>query len=217
MKHLFSQYTISQSGFTQWLILIVLMLGIGVGVWVAQVRTNLVPQAAVQTPVQTNSITLKLNEVVEINKPFNLEVEVRSDSDPVRLVTAHLKYDPNVIELIKVNIPRPATESGVIYATASAQPIKEPIISQWLETLFDNKSGSAAITGLLDNGDLKTEQNKDPFSFVTITLKAKKLTPTEITIEESSLLLRAADNANILTKTENIKIEPRQATPSATN
>jgi len=215
MKHL--HYILSERGFTQWLILIVLMLGIGVGVWVAQVRTNLVPQAAVETSVQTNAITLKLKEVVEINKPFNLEVTVRSDSDPVRLVTAHLKYDPNVIELIKVNIPRPATQSGVIYATASAQPIKEPVISQWLETLFDNKSGSAAITGLLDNGDLKTEQNKDPFSFITITFKAKKLTPTEISVESSSLLLRAADNANILTRTENIKIEPREATQSATN
>lgn len=214
MKHNLKHTVLSQYGFTQWVILVILMLGIGVGVWVAQVRTNLVPQAKqIPEAIQSTVMNLKVTDEVEVNKPMTIAVLVRSDIDPVRLVTAHLSYDPQIVEIIKINAPS-ATSSAVIYATASAQPQNHPQVSQWLETLFDNKTGKATITGLFGAGDLKTENSKESITFVTLTIKAKLL-PATLNIDNTSLLLRAIDNANILTKTENIIIDKQLATPSA--
>lgn len=214
MKHSLKYNILSQYGFTQWVILVILMLGIGVGVWVAQVRTNLVPQAnQLPEPIQSTAMSVKILDNVEINKPFTVAILVRSDVDPVRLVTAHLSFDPQVLEIIKINA-HAATGSGVIYATASAEPQNHPQVSEWLEALFDNKTGKVTVTGLFGAGDLKTETTKDPITFVTLTAKAKSL-PTNLTIENTSLLLRSIDNANILTKIENSTIDKIIATPSA--
>ena len=214
MKYNLKHTILSQYGFTQWVILVILMLGIGVGVWVAQVRTNLVPQAhQIPEPVQSTIMNLKVVDEVMVNKPITLAVLVRSDIDPVRLVTAHLSYNPQTVEIIKINAPS-ATNSAVIYATASAHPQNLPQVSQWLETLFDNKTGKATITGLFGAGDLKTDSNKEPITFVTLTIKAKSL-PATLNIDNTSLLLRAIDNANILTKTENLIFDKQIATPSA--
>src|SRR6266498_5890697 len=137
---------INQKGFGQWVILLVLMIGIGVGVWVAQIRTNLVPQASTPAPEvrQQASMSLKLVEGngatanVQLNKPFKVGVYLRSDLDTIRLISSQIRFDPAILEILKVEMPAVASTSGAFYATDSSQP-KKPAVSQWLETLFENK------------------------------------------------------------------------------
>ncbi len=209
---------INQSGFGQWIILLVLMLGIGVGVWVAQVRTNLVPQAATPAPEirQQAVMSLKLEEgeVLQQNKPFKLGVYLRSDLDAVRLISSQLKYDATMLELMKIETPAVASTSAAFYASEPAQ-LKKMEVSQWLETLFDNKEGKASITGLFAKGDFKTKlEEKLPFNYVKLLFKPLKSGITELKIDDSSVMLRSADNQDILVKKDNLKLEVMPASES---
>ena len=94
----------NENGFGQWIIIVVLMIGIGVGVWVAQIRTNYFPQAASpeEKIVQPAIISLSLadSESVVKGADFLMNVFVRSDFDQIRLVSTHLKFDPNTLEVL---------------------------------------------------------------------------------------------------------------------
>ena len=201
---------ITERGFSQWIILIILMVGIGVGVWVAQVRTNLVPQAAPgqEESSQLTSMSLKLEKGAPPVKgePFLIKIILRSEIDSVRLVSAQLKYDPQYLELIKVENPPTASAAAKLIATDPAQP-KKPQVSHWLETLFNNQEGKASLTGLFDLADLKTNPKENmPFLYTSLLMRAKGTGETEISFEDTSLMLRAADNTNILTKKDNLKL-----------
>jgi hypothetical protein len=210
---------ITERGFSQWIILIILMVGIGVGVWVAQIRTNLVPQAAPgqETSAQLTSMSLKLEKDSPPIKgePFLIQIILRSEIDSVRLVSSQIKYDPNYLELIKIETPPTASVAADLIATDPARP-RKPQVSHWLETLFNNQEGKASLTGLFNLADLKTNQQENmPFLYTSLLLRAKVSGETEISFDDTSLMLRAADNTNILTKKDNLKLIIVEASASA--
>lgn len=215
MKKIFS----SENGFTQWIIIVVLLVGIGVGVWVAQIRTNYFPQAKTpdQKPlVQPAVISLSLAEdkPVVIGDEFLVNIKVKSDFEPVRLIATHLKFNPQDLEVLEVVATPEATRSAAVNATSSAEP-RLVRISQWVETLFDNKTGDIAITGLNEQGDIKTEKNNPPFLFTQIRFKKKTNNESTIMVEDTSQIIRAQDGINLHLVKGDLTIKPVEATGSA--
>ncbi len=185
----------------------------------AQVRTNLVPQAAPppsEITMQTGmKLALEKNEPIQKGVPFRIQILLRSEIDSIRLVSSQIKYDPRVLEILKIETPKTATPSAAFYATASAEP-KIIQITHWLETLFDNKDGKASLTGLFDQADFKTAaKDPKPFLYATVIFKPKQTGETEIKLDNTSVMLRSADNTNILVKAENLKLAVTEATPGA--
>jgi hypothetical protein len=208
----------SEKGFGQWIILFILLVGIGVGVWVAQIRTNYFPQAKVKEEnqiLQTAVMSLSLAEYKPViaGSQFLVNVSVRSDVDPIRLISSHLKFNPQDLEVVEVIATSEATRSAVIHATESAEQ-KTSKITQWVETLFDNKTGNITVSGLNEQGNLKTESSNPPFIFTQILFKAKTTNESTIAIEDSSLIIRAEDNMNVLSLKETITLKPIEATKS---
>jgi hypothetical protein len=141
-----------------------------------------------------------------VNHPLNVLISIRSDLDPIRLVSSQIKYDPQMLELIKIEISN-TPSSSAFNATSEAESNKNPRL-QSLENLFDNKEGKASITGLFDKGDFLTNiKDKNPFRYAKLIFKPKQSGSTELILEDTSVMLRTRDNANVLTKKENLKID----------
>lgn len=210
------EYRISERGFSQWLIILILMIGIGVGVWVAQIRTNLTPQAAPQqeSHAQTSMELKLIDPLISTSTPFRIQILLHSEIDSVRLVSSQLKYNPQNLDLIKIETPQSST-SATTDATTSSTPVL-PKASHWLETLFDNKEGKASLTAQFEQSGLITSQkDTSPFLFATVVFKPKTVGETEVSIDNSSVMLRSADNVNILTKKQGIKLSVTEASASA--
>lgn len=202
----------SQKGFGQWIIVVVLLIGISVGVWVAQIRTNYFPQAS--APKEYDSVTpalLKLTradeKAIEQGSTFLVDIRVKNDLDSTRLISARLNFNPEDLEVERIIATK---EAELVTATSSATPSAK--IAQWVETLFDNKTGSIAITGLAENEGFKTKPEDPPALFAQVLFKVKSAKETSIALEDSSLMLRTQDNANLLVKKENLTIMPSEAT-----
>jgi hypothetical protein len=159
------------------------------------------------------SLSLAEYKPVIVGSEFLVNVSVRSDVDPIRLISSHLKFNPQDLEVVEVIATSEATRSAVVYSTDSAE-LKTSKISQWVETLFDNKTGNITISGLIEQGNLKTESSDPPFIFTQILFKAKTTNELTIAIMDSSLIIRAEDNMNVLSQKEAITLKPIEATKS---
>lgn len=160
----------SQKGFSQILLLAIILIGLGVGLYLVQQQTKLKSQASVVA--DENSISMvgsidptDLSEVPKLepsvyvypDKTFVVDLLVKTDTDPLNLVSARLKFPADILQV------------------ESVEKADKSVVKSWVENNFDNTTGEINLTGGIPNPGFKNEP-KQAGLFSRIIFKAKPAT-----------------------------------------
>lgn len=214
----------SERGFAQIIFLLIIVIGIGVGVYLVSQKGNLYdifrPKASISEPIGPESslslITYTQGSYLEdsirtykVGDQFGVAVKVRSDVDSINLITAKIKYDPNILELSSYQT---ADTNDTNIASANTKIL---VINNWVEQFVDNKAGEASFVGGVPSPGIKTTVGSlAPDRLVNLIFRAKTPGKTTISIQPDSALFRDFDNQNILNTTRDLKLIISSSTSS---
>lgn len=135
-----------------------------------------------------------------------VSIIARSDADAANLFVVRLKFPSDLLEAQSINLQPQGGSSAFI---------KDWFISNWVENVFDNTTGSVSLVGGVPAPGLKTIPGQTPI-LAELVFKAKKSGPAVISFDNTTAIYRNLDNANILTTKREVtfKIIPSAGEPS---
>lgn len=169
-------------------VLSLMVLAIPLGIYLVSQRTQLAPQAAVTEQIPEFSTGIMLESKLSLEAKGGIipvDVYVKSSSDPVNLVNAQIKFDPNLVSVDKI-----ATDSASI-----GQPA---VFTKWLEVKTDNATGiSSIIAGIPNPGTTSADKPDGKIYLATLQVRPKSSGTAVLQITSDSQLLRNSDNKNL--------------------
>lgn len=178
-----------------------LILSVPLGVFLANQKTNFLPQASKGNPnIPESSLTLSTeNGPVNIDQLFKVNINLKSGLDEANLVSANINFSNDSLKMVRI-------ERDSTFA------------KQWVSYSFDNISGTVYLIAGAPNPGVKTTGNISSFTLASLIFKAKKPSLANITINgQTSAILRNSDNKNILQKTNilTINVNDKNGNPSS--
>lgn len=178
----------NQKGLAQIFLILILLAGLGLGVYLVQQKTNIFPKASVSGPVSpTTSFELfssKSELALNIGDEIAIQVLVRSDVAAANLFDAKINYDPQVLQLGRVDVT-------------------SPFVKNWVEQYWA-EPGKISLVGGVPNPGFQTRVGDTAPTMATLYFTALKAGQTTISLEDASSIYSNADNTNILVSKNNL-------------
>lgn len=194
-----------KSFFLSIIFLILILSAIPLGVYVVQQQTNLAPKAAnkTQQPVlksaKLSMSSDKLN--LKTGEEFTALVLVESPEHEANLFSSQIKFPADLIEVTKLDV----IDVPKDFYNFNKTNHQKKIIQHWIEKKYDNTLGIISLVGGVGTPGVKTEPGK-PSLITRVNFKTKNPGEALLQFDERSLILENFSNSNILSKTDNLKV-----------
>jgi hypothetical protein len=137
-----------------------------------------------------------------VSKIIAVDVLVHSDIDASNLIKTQLNFDPENLHVVKIITTGPKGNNN------SVKSADDFFIEQWVSNNFKNDQGTVSLVGSVPDPGFTTSADK-PAVMARVYFKALKSGSTTITFDQSSSIFRSADNQNILSSTQDLRLEIR--------
>ena len=179
---------LSQRGAIQFIIPLILLLGIiGVVYLVTKGPLKIFPKASVSAPLTpTTAFVLSPNKSqYAVGEEVAVAIQVRSDIAATNLYAAKISYDPQVLQLGRVDVT-------------------SPFIKNWVEQYWGDP-GKISLVGGVPTPGFQTNV-EDKATMATLVFVALKPGSTTISFDADSAIYSNADNTNILVGKESVTL-----------
>lgn len=176
--------------------IVLLLIAIPAAVYLAQQKQIFKPKAGGIAPISgpETSFNLSARPSVEVGSWTRVIVFVRSDIDAANLFAAKLKFSPDLLAVKSIN-----TESTSTNLTH--------FVTNWVENVFDNITGTASIVGGVTAPGYQTAVGQFPGEMAEVDFLAKKVGSAVISFDAGSAIYRNSDNADILNIKREVSID----------
>lgn len=187
---------LNQRGVIQFIVLLILAVGLVAGVYLVQQTQIFKPKASVSGPVspQTSFSLLTQLESYKVGDTIEVKLVVRSDIDAANLFAAKINYDPQFLQLGRVDVTS--------------------FVTNWVEQYWGDPDKISLVGGVPAPG-FQSQTNSAPAKMASLYFTALKAGNTTISFDDTSAIYRNSDNLNILGIKNNATIKITSGAPSA--
>jgi hypothetical protein len=149
-----------------------------------QSKANFQGQLPVHNPIEGPGFLLVMNQQQQLSKTFDLEVQVQTATETASVMTAQIKFDPAMLELVSTDD-------------------QNSVATTWIDNTSNNSEGVISLVSSFPRGiQLETAQK-----YVTITFKPKGAGQTTISVDQTnSKIFRLSDKKEITMQYDSIPI-----------
>lgn len=165
-----------------------------------------IPLPTQETILPETGFTLSSSKSdVKVGESFNVSLLVRSDQDFANLFVAKLHFPANLLEVTNIDL-KPKNSNFVA----------NWFLTNWVENVYDNNSGSISLVGGVPNPGFKTTVEASSSAMADITFTAKKGGAGAVTFDNTSAIYRNLDNSNILAIKREVFVKVAETTLNTT-
>lgn len=205
-----------QSGFIQIIIILLLLAGLGVGVYLVQKQTSLKSHASIGETENSLSLVAYPKDSQPITQPqesaaisvkpgdlFTADILVRTPTTEVNLISAKLKFDNNLLQVV---------DKGLEIDT------KDPFVVKTVtDSSFDNNTGMISIIGGIPAPGYKSNVGQSGL-LARITFKALNAGETKIDFQSGSAMYKNADSKELeLVIQRSLSVKTSATSPQTTS
>lgn len=148
-----------------------------------QSNANFQGQLPAHTPISGAGFLLSAVQTQRSEVPFDLEVQIRTATETASILTAQIKYDPAMLEIVSTND-------------------QNSVATTWIDKTSNNTEGVLSLVSSFQKG-IKV----DPAAkYITITFKPKGSGQTTISVDKNSKIFRLSDKKEISIEYDSIPL-----------